>query len=127
MTNRKTLCFLALFLCSSCASLPRDVHKNVHSGDSQDKVEQSLGTPDYFQSGKEPDTDILVYVRRSDFCEIYLKSKIVTGSGCWKNQRYVNPVGAVLKGAGDGLVNGSKNQTHCTTTGSDGLYNTNCN
>jgi hypothetical protein len=127
------LAVLVFFCLVGCASLPSEVHKNIQPGDSTTHVEEVLGNPNSFEPNSVTGGNILVYVKRSNFCEIYTKNDVVTGTGCWPNPNYVNPIGAMLQGAGQGLQNASRNSppprqpTSCITTGSPGMYTTNCN
>ena len=117
----------AIALLSGCASLHEDVFENIHEGDSSAHVVDILGQPDSFApSVKIEGAKAWFYVRRSEQCAFTIHEDIVKIIGCGARPGYVNPIGAALKTMGDGLTRSGDDTVHCTTTGGDGLYNTNC-
>ena len=61
--------------------------------------------------------------RYKDYDQCYAE---VSANGANQNKT-AKVAGAFFTGMGQGMQNASRSQTHCTTTGGAGMYNTNCN
>jgi hypothetical protein len=121
---------ISLLAITGCASLHSQVHKDVHEGDSQDQVEQTLGEPDSFnQSQKDASVTVWNYKKKGDLCAIAFREQRVIGTSCQKDPNYRDPAAAILQGAGQGLQNGSQNANrpvNCSTTSYGNTANTTC-
>ena len=122
---------------TGCAqSLHTQIEKNIHYGDSQERVVKTLGEPrGFYIKGKSE--VVLNWLGKKDICELGFESNIMIEYACIDNPNYVNParrtlhaIGLVLSGAGNGLANAPRTQTvnvNCTSTRNGDWVNTSCN
>lgn len=123
----KYLIFVFIFLVSGCVSLKDQIY-SIQKGDTKNIVISKLGNPiAWISDEKDPAITYLGYQRRMDQCIVAVKEEKVIDTSCKRNPNYVNPIAAAFSGMGNGLQNANKNNLHCTTTGSEGFYSTNCN
>src|SRR6185312_2944938 len=123
---KRVLAVMVLSGILGCTSLHKKVFDNIHEGDTNDHVFETLGDPDRFApSVKVPGGTAFYYDQKSDTCGVVIKDDVVASVVC-QSRAYINPAAAMFQGMGQGLQNASRNQTHCTTTGSPGFYTTNC-
>jgi|SRR6185312_12065751 len=102
----------ALF--SGCANHPirQNAQDNIHVGDSTERLRAVLGDPtEIGPSSMMVDAHNWYYVNDGDVCGFTIKDDLVKAQACFDNPDYTSPgkkiaraVGAVLKGAGDGLA-----------------------
>lgn len=116
---------LIAFVLSGCSSIQNEAFDSIHMGDPASKVQEIFGRPHHFRSSQTlADAQTWSYVRRSEICEFTIKEETVRDMECGRNPNYVNPVGAMLKGMGDGLKSGST--TTCTSLVNGSLIQTTC-
>lgn len=109
------------------------VQDSIHKGDSVERVKEVLGEPDSFApSQRVPGATAWYYESNGSVCGFTINNEKVDDYGCDSTNyrgtasRILGGFGTVLQGAGQGLQNSSRGSTNCTTTGSSGIYNTNC-
>lgn len=122
----KTL--LLLITLSACSSLSSRV-RDIKPGDSVSSVRESLGEPNEFKpSEKYPGTTAWAYKTRKETCVVWHNNDLVVEKMCEANQSYVNPLAAMLKGAGEGMQQANQSASmNCTGTTFAGVTSMNCN
>lgn len=126
----KTL-FFCIFIVSACAttsgpSFKETVETKVHLGDSSNLLITYFGYPDEISpSAHIPGGQAWNYKRGGYICSFTVSENKIWQSHC-KN-KWAVVLGATLQGMGQGLQDGSRRSTTCTSM-NDGLgnYNTVC-